>query len=144
MTEAILAERIAQALHRKGYTVFTEVPFWLRRIDLVACLPDSDGCLAVEAKLTDWRKAIEQASIYQLCAERVVIAMPDCYAHRPDTGKLEHEGIGLWAVGDGIVELIAPRPSYVFRTHLGEKLTAAIDRWYGHTGERHAYELDRR
>lgn len=136
MTEATLVEKTASLLEDAGYTVYREVPFWLRRIDLVAVAKDGSQLIALEAKLTAWQKAVEQASVYQLCAREVIIAMPTCYAHRPDESVLKERGIGLWAVSDGIETRIPPLPSPIFRPHLEARLMQTINRWWDVCGER--------
>jgi hypothetical protein len=88
----------------------TEVPLWLRRIDIVASDP-SGRLLACEAKLRDWRRALRQAEAYQLAAHRAVVAMPVSVAERIPRAEFERRGVGLWAVDGTVSELVEPRRS---------------------------------
>jgi hypothetical protein len=49
-------------------------------------------------KLTDWRRALEQALLYQLCSDFVYIAMPESSALRVDKAELQNNRIGLISV----------------------------------------------
>ena len=114
MTEEKLVLKLVKALEDMGFTTEREVPFWLYRLDVVAQRA-ADELYAVEAKIRNWQRAIEQAKVYQLCVPHVVIAMPEETARRPDSDQLSNLGIGLWAVGNGIEELVPARQSPVYR-----------------------------
>lgn len=78
----------------------TEVPVLSRIADLVGVR--DDGLVAVELKLRDWRRALQQAIAYQIAADRSWVAMPltaACAAYR-QRWRFEAEGIGLLAVDD--------------------------------------------
>lgn len=82
-----------------------EVPFGKKRIDL-AGLSDDWRVFAVELKVSDWRRAAWQASIYQLCANYAFIAIHADYLHRVDQAYLEKLGIGLISVSDSVAQLV--------------------------------------
>jgi hypothetical protein len=75
-----------------------EMPFYEYRIDLFAFSELQDLTVAVELKLHRWKRAVEQAILYQLCADRVFIALPETTARRVDWSVLERHGIGMIAV----------------------------------------------
>jgi hypothetical protein len=75
-----------------------ELPFYEYRIDLYAFSATKDATVAFELKLTNWRRALQQALLYQLSADYVYIAMPETAAIRVDQAELQAEGIGLIAV----------------------------------------------
>src|SRR5712692_4089128 len=75
-----------------------EVQFYEYRIDLYGFSRPDDMTVAIELKLTNWRRAFEQALIYQLCSDLVYIAVPHGTSLRVDTGLLHAHGIGLVAV----------------------------------------------
>ena len=56
--------------------------------------------MAVELKLFDWKRALRQAILYQLCSDFVYIAMPERAAHRVDMDELKLNGVGLIVVRD--------------------------------------------
>lgn len=76
----------------------TEVQFYDYRIDLFAFSESRGLAVAVELKLHRWRRAIEQALIYQLCADRVFIGLPETTARRVDQEMLQRYGIGMIAI----------------------------------------------
>jgi hypothetical protein len=76
------------------------VPFYEHRIDIYAFSPRDKSTIAVELKLTKWRRALEQALLYQLCADFVFIALPTSAAQRVDCLLLHELGVGVIAVGD--------------------------------------------
>lgn len=96
-----LLEPVSKFARRKGFGLqYPELPFYEYRIDLYAFSHRKDSTVAIELKLTDWRRALVQALLYQLCADSVYIAMPRYYALRVDREELNAEGVGLLAVAD--------------------------------------------
>ena len=78
-----------------------ELPFYEHRIDLYGYSAETERTVAVELKLRKWRRALEQALVYQLCSDYVFIAVPSATAKRIDIEELRNHGIGLLAVSDG-------------------------------------------
>src|SRR5262249_48839278 len=76
----------------------TEVPFYEHRIDVYGYWAATNDTVAVELKLRNWRKALQQALVYQLCSDYVFIAVPAATAERVDLEMLREHGIGLLAV----------------------------------------------
>jgi hypothetical protein len=81
-----------------GYSVELEIPIYKNRIDLFAY--NDERTIAVELKLKNWRRALRQASYYQLGADFTYIAMPFYSAIEVFKRKqfLEKGGIGLFGV----------------------------------------------
>lgn len=77
-----------------------EVPFYDHRIDLYGYSPSSDCSIAVELKLRNWKRALQQALVYQLCSDYVYIAVPQSTAQRVDVEVLREHGIGLLSITD--------------------------------------------
>lgn len=116
--EASLSRPVATYLRASGYTrVAREIPFYDRSIDLYAFSDASGWSVAVELKLSRWRKAFTQALLYQLCADIVSVALPAQQATRVDLKTLDEHGIGLLAVRDDGVceERLAARPLGLLR-----------------------------
>ena len=85
---------------RQGFTAqFAELPFFEYRIDLYAVSKPSGDTIAVELKMKNWRRALHQALIYQLCSDYVFIALPITKAGVVDTTELSRHGVGLIVVG---------------------------------------------
>ncbi len=117
--ESSLLEPVAGYIKRKGFHVqCTELPFYQRSVDIYGFSRIKDKTIAIELKLHKWKKAFQQALIYQLCADETYIAMPQKYAFRADFDLLSEHGIGLISVS-GIgrcVKLIEARQSSVVKS----------------------------
>jgi hypothetical protein len=97
--ESQLLEPVAKFAKRRGFRLqVKELPFYEYRIDLYGFSAKDDVTIAIELKLTDWRRALEQAMLYQLCSDLVYIAMPESSARRVNQTELENNGIGLISV----------------------------------------------
>ncbi len=106
--ESELLPIVAAFLRQRSYLhQETELPFYGYRIDLYAVSPSSEA-VAIELKLKDWRRALDQALIYQLCADLVSLALPSQVCSRVDKDQLRRHGIGLLAVSadGGCTELL--------------------------------------
>jgi hypothetical protein len=129
MTECDVVESVVGHLAEKGYRVHCEVPFWLRRIDIVATRVGGRGLLAVEAKVSDWRVALRQATMCQLCAHRVYVAMPAAFVHRCDEAAFRAAGVGLLTVaGDAVATTLRAKLSSVFCPGHHKDLVAVLAR----------------
>jgi len=111
----------------KGYRVYLEIPFGARRIDVFAIHPKSGQTVAVEAKLSHWKRALKQARVCLLCADRVYVALPGEYAKRIDESAFRELGVGLLSVGSGTrVDIGASRSHFkrsYYATQIQEILT---------------------
>ena len=121
--ESALLDPVASYTRRKGFRrQQPELQFYEYRIDLYGFSRARNETLAVELKLRDWRRAVEQALLYQLCADRVFIALPTRASTRVDPEVLRGHGIGLIAVSDAsrCLQIIPAPPSSVVRCHYRE------------------------
>lgn len=109
MSEATLMRRVACLFADDGYTVALEVPFFERRLDLVAIDPHKKEVTVVEGKVNDWRRGVGQLVLAQTCAHRSFLAVSRGIRARLDEETLRRWGIGLISV-DGVaqIELSAP------------------------------------
>jgi hypothetical protein len=88
---------------------------------------ETDCTVAVELKLRNWRRAVEQALVYQLCSDYVFIAVPATTAKRIDLEELRTHGIGLLAVsGRRCVEELPAALSSVLNPHYKAAYTAIV------------------
>ena len=103
-------------LHRKGFRTAREVPLLTKRIDLVGI---SNGRLvAIEVKVKNWQRALQQALCYKLCAHEAYIALCREFVHRADKKILQRYGIGIIGV-DGTAEIVMPaEPSSIIHDSL--------------------------
>lgn len=97
--ESQLLRPVARFANQLGFQLQrAEVQFYEYRIDLYGFSKNDDITIAIELKLNDWRRALEQALLYQLCSDLVYIALPWQSAKRVDLAELRKNGIGLLAV----------------------------------------------
>lgn len=82
------------------YFVRTEVPFGLKRIDMVFKeKTNGRSLIAVELKVKDWKRAVWQAVQNRQVATYSYIALPEGYASAVDTAILGSLGLGLIVSG---------------------------------------------
>lgn len=99
--ESQLLEPVSRFAKRKGFSLQSaELPFYEYRIDLYGFSRRNNATVAIELKLNNWRRALEQTMLYQLCADLVYIAMPESSVRRVNRAELESNGVGLIAVRD--------------------------------------------
>lgn len=105
----------------------TELPFYAHRIDLYGYSAATDCTVAVELKLRNWRRALEQALVYQLCSDYVFIAVPAATVCRVDLDELRGHGVGLLSVsGRTCVEALPAVPSSVLNPNYKAAYMAII------------------
>jgi len=135
----------------RGYTVRDEVWINGRIADLYAYQDDTEvDPVAIELKLTDWKKATRQAMAYQLGAVYTYVALPVLHVHNVmrQSSALRSRNVGLLGVappaGSGFAkaseepdfeegepdvrELIEPGPSDRYLPFLAEKIQTGDDR----------------
>jgi len=106
--ETQVAWRVRRYLVDSGYRVRSEIPFISKRIDLVGVMPLSGTVVAIEAKVSDWRRGLQQALPYRLCSHMTFLAISARYLHRVDRVMLGKFGVGLIAVdGSARIEMAA-------------------------------------
>ncbi len=99
--ESLLYPLVADYKRRQSFQLQApEMQFYEYRIDLFGYSQTLNLSVSVELKLTNWRRAIEQALLYQLCSDYSFIALPESTVKRVDLGLLTCHGIGLIAVGE--------------------------------------------
>jgi hypothetical protein len=99
--ESSLLDPIAEYIKRKGFVFQTqELPFYKRSVDIYGFSKISNKTIAIELKLHKWKKAIEQALLYQLCADEAYIAMPKKFVGRVNLDILTKYGVGLISVSE--------------------------------------------
>lgn len=98
------------------FVVNYEVPFGLKRIDLVfKSRSDEQDIIAVELKLRNWKRAIWQAVHNRQIASYSYIALPEATAPSIDISTLNSLGLGLIVTNmkEARVLLSAQRSKYV-------------------------------
>jgi hypothetical protein len=118
-SEWMLAEPVTRYIARRGFTrVEAELQFYDSRMDLYGFSRKLGLTLAVELKLSKWRRAIKQALRYQLCADLVYVAVPSETVGLVDLEQLRITGIGLISVTkQRCREILSPVASRYVRPH---------------------------
>ncbi|EPZ49728.1 hypothetical protein M902_0728 [Bacteriovorax sp. BAL6_X] len=123
--EVDLYKPLKRYLGNRSFRIIEEeVDFFERRIDLFCFSRKLDKSIAVEAKLKDWKKALRQALLYQLCSDFVYVAMPADVFKVINKDTFFNHGVGFLALYESGAcrELIPARPSSVltevYRTEL--------------------------
>lgn len=98
MAEVALVRRLEWFFRDLGYVAAKEVPVSTRLVDLYCVDPESGTTIAVEAKLSDWRRAIRQATVYKMAADFVFIALPQRAISGECMSACTAAGIGAIAV----------------------------------------------
>jgi len=101
-----LISTIESALN-KDYQIDREVPMIDKFIDIVAISknPNEKEIIAIEVKIKNWKRAIQQAITYRLCADKVYVAIWHEFRHRVDENVLDYFGIGLMEV-NGTTQIV--------------------------------------
>jgi hypothetical protein len=109
-------------LTRGCSNVVSELRFFDRGIDVYGvCDGRRTLTYAVELKLSDWQRALQQAAVYQLCSDFSYVAMPFDGASCVDLVPFRECGVGLLVVrADGTVGVMleAQRSSEVRRHYV--------------------------
>ena len=128
--ESSLLPIVSRFLLQHSYAIqVAEMPFFEHRIDLLGYSNLVGASLAIELKLSKWKRAFEQALIYQLCTDYSAVALPRRAAERAERAWFREYGVGLFAVDQqGEVEiLMSPRRSAStwprYRDELAAKLS---------------------
>lgn len=114
--------QIESYLENEGFDYFREVQFLNRHIDLV-CV-NGEKIIAIEVKIKDWKRALQQALTCRLCVHEVYVAMWHEFAHRVPVELFGEYGIGLMSV-DGTVNMVkkAGKSSIIHSSMLTKLLT---------------------
>jgi len=88
--------------------VVSELRFFDRGIDVYGLRKGRETrTYAVELKLTDWQRALQQAAVYQLCANYCFVALPLRTALSLDVQFFKGAGVGVLIVRpDGTVGVL--------------------------------------
>ena len=93
-TEKEMVLEYCKILEKKNVTFAVEVPFYNRSIDLVYLDKEGNTC-AVEFKLNNWKKAIDQAKDCTTGAHFVYICVPNKNYSLQLKEEVEKAGCGL-------------------------------------------------
>lgn len=98
--EIELFPAVEQYYQREGYNVEREVPMRSRVIDIIC--RNCEEIIAIEIKVRNWKKALRQAIIYQLCANKTYVALCHKYLGGVESDFFLKYGVGLIEVNGSI------------------------------------------
>ena len=101
--ETKLLYKINKYLKNYGYLYKNEVVLLERKIDVIGI--KNKTVIAIELKVKDWKKALEQAITCKLCSHYVYAAFWFKYVPN-DLSSFENYGIGVMSI-DGTVNIIS-------------------------------------
>ena len=101
--EEQLVEIVCNHFRNIGYEVKREVRLESKFMDIVA---KKEKTIAIEVKVSDWKRAFQQALTYRFGADFVYVAMPEQVIHRIDSEAFEEKGIGILSIGGESVRTV--------------------------------------
>lgn len=124
--ETKIMEYLVSNCYEKGLYYGIDVPLYRSKIDLVSINPKNKEVTAIEAKVSNWYRAIQQATSYTMCANKVYLALWHEYAHRVNTEFLDRYGIGLLSVNGTVDEIHPAKKSKDVDKHLLDKIRNTV------------------
>jgi hypothetical protein len=116
--ESLIKDRVTTHLNTKHFKVLEEVPFLDKRIDVLGYSSKRRRIIAVEAKVANWQKALEQALTYRLVAEEVYVALWHDNIRRIELDQFKAFGIGVMDVNCRVMTLLDPSKSSIIHRSL--------------------------
>jgi hypothetical protein len=97
--EIDILNQVNEYLKKNGYSYKNEVKFLERRIDVIGV--KKKEVLAIEIKIKNWKKALQQAITCKLCSHYVYVAFYHKYLPK-NLSYFENYGIGVMSVNDSV------------------------------------------
>ena len=138
ISERKLVSETEDYFQEMKFNTVREVPLFENRIDLVVHDRRFSKIIAVEVKVDKWFRALQQAVLYRICADRVYVALSEVFVHRVDLRLMEKYGVGLLSVNGSLNEILPPDPSkYVThqKARNGVRRSLVEARGWGHVKE---------
>lgn len=126
LKETTVVNQLITDCYENGLHYKTEVPLFRSKIDLVTINPKNNKVIAIEAKVSNWYRALQQATSYTMCANKVYVALWHKYQHRVDPEIFRRYGIGLLSVDETIDEVIPPKESKEINRHLMKEVRGFV------------------
>ena len=112
-SEYEMVKIVVRFLRDNGYTVETEIPFYSSSIDIVG---EKNGkVLAIEAKLGNWKRGLEQCRNHHLVADYVSVVMGSVSISERLVALARAQGFGVFHCSprDGVIrEVVEPKQSF--------------------------------
>jgi len=113
-------------LRENGFNYYEEVKFLTRQIDIIG--KKEKKIIAIEIKVSNWQRALQQALTCRLCADESYIAISEKYSHRVKLELLKEYGIGLIIVKENEMEIVQKaKKSKIIHTTIIKKMLQEIE-----------------
>ena len=112
-SEADMVDMIKTFFEKKGFEVVTEVPMLSKRIDVVCLEKETQDIIAIEAKVQNWKRGLQQASTYRIGSDFAYLAIQRDFSHRVDEKLLQKMSVGLIVVDQSGVEILFEAPEHL-------------------------------
>lgn len=112
-SEADMVNIIKAFFEKEGFKVVTEVPMLSKRIDVVCLEKEMQDIIAIEAKLQNWKRGLQQASTYRIGSDLVYLAIQRDFSHRVDKNLLRKMSVGLIVVDQNGIEILIEAPEHM-------------------------------
>ena len=123
-----LCNVLEQNLKQRQLRFYREVPLISKRIDYLCVDQELKELIAIEIKVKDWKRALQQALTYRLGANKVYIALWHEYIHRIDKEVLDRYGVGILEVNGNVEIKQKAKPSPVIQSSLNNALWRYIQK----------------
>lgn len=129
MKETDLISPLVRTYLSKGFKAYAEIQLSSRWIDIFMINEFTQETIAVELKLTKWKKAYKQAKVYQIVADYVYVGMPEEYIHRAIDNKelFEESGIGLLSINGLASTALNAKKSKIIMDEVKRELIDKLD-----------------
>lgn len=129
LREEDLRKPVRNFFAEKNYSVFDEVKLFQRRIDIIA--RNRNVLIAVELKLRNWRRAVEQACLDLRVSNYAFVALPETLWNRIDR-RIYYEayshGLGLLSVDGEARQVMRPEHSKILQPSLRQNFLKGLRR----------------
>jgi hypothetical protein len=117
LAETDLATPVASLFPIQAYDCYEQVPLARKRIDLVFVDRQTLRTIAVELKISNWKRALWQATVNFQVSQQSYIAMWHKYVHRAQRNidMFAAYGVGIIAVNSDGARFILPSQAPVRR-----------------------------
>ena len=112
--EVKLESKFIDIVAKKEKTIAIEASIWWRTIRWK--FPKKEKTIAIEVKVSNWKRAFQQALTYRFGADFVYIAMPEEVIHRIDIKALMEKGIGILSIEGNSVKIVLEAEEQKFET----------------------------
>ncbi|NIM15151.1 MAG: hypothetical protein GTO45_24570 [Candidatus Aminicenantes bacterium] len=112
MSEALLHQKVLNYYKERDKSIFSEVPFMSRIIDLV--ILEGEEITSYELKVRKWKHAIEQMKEHRIASSYCYLCMPKKSVSQRLSEKIVEElnfygfGFALWNENSGEIENVLP------------------------------------